>query len=177
MLAIEKVDHIGIRVGDKTASIAFYELLGFQTLSDTGFAKGHPIIMQHPSGVVLNLLGPATVDDGQNVLMDLTEKHPGITHVSFKVDSIENAKEYLAERQIPISGEFSYKDLRPSSCGIRTGRSSSSTPMQARSPRRVQQGLPRIRNQLSRLRLQALPKPLPAAGFGFVAGTTRRNTP
>ena len=112
MLAIEKVDHIGIRVGDKTASIAFYELLGFQTLSDTGFAKGHPIIMQHPSGVVLNLLGPATVSDGQNLLMDLTEKHPGITHVSFKVDSIENAREYLAERQIPISGEFSYKDLR-----------------------------------------------------------------
>ena len=48
MLGIEKVDHIGIRVSDKAVSVAFYERLGFQTLSDTGFEKGHPIIMQHP---------------------------------------------------------------------------------------------------------------------------------
>ena len=112
MLAIEKVDHIGIRVSDKAASIAFYELLGFQTVSDTGFDTGHPVIMQHPSGVVLNLLGPATAKDGPNVLMDQSEKHPGITHVAFKVDSIEAAKDFLATVQSPLSGEFSYKDLR-----------------------------------------------------------------
>ena len=76
MLGIEKVDHIGIRVSDKSVSIAFYERLGFRTLSDTGFEKGHPIIMQHPSGVVLNLLGPADTPNDKNILMDTDENNP-----------------------------------------------------------------------------------------------------
>ena len=112
MLGIAKVDHIGIRVSDKAVSIAFYERLGFRTLSDTGFEQGHPIIMQHPSGVVLNLLGPADMPNDRNILMDVDGKYPGITHVSFKVDSIEAAKAFLAENGIPLSGQFSYKDLR-----------------------------------------------------------------
>ena len=112
MLGIEKVDHIGIRVSDKSVSIAFYERLGFRTLSDTGFEKGHPIIMQHPSGVVLNLLGPADTPSDRNILMDVDEKYPGITHVSFKVTSLDDAKQFLADQGIPLSGQFSYRDLR-----------------------------------------------------------------
>ena len=112
MLGIEKVDHIGIRVSDKSVSIAFYERLGFLTLSDTGFEQGHPIIMQHPSGVVLNLLGPADMPNDRNILMDVSEKYPGITHVSFKVASIDAATRFLAAHDIPLSGRFSFKDLR-----------------------------------------------------------------
>ena len=112
MLGIERVDHIGIRVSDKTVSIAFYERLGFRTLTDTGFEKGHPIIMQHPSGVVLNLLGPADMPNDRNILMDVEEKYPGITHVSFRVDSIDDATRFLADHDIPLSGRFSFKDLR-----------------------------------------------------------------
>ena len=112
MLGIEKVDHIGIRVSDKTVSIAFYERLGFRTLSDFGFEKGHPIIMQHPSGVVLNLLGPANTPNDKNILMDVDERYPGITHVSFKVGSIDAAKEFLEKEDIPLSGQFSFKDLQ-----------------------------------------------------------------
>ena len=112
MLDIEKVDHIGIRISDRAVSVAFYESLGFRTLSDTGFEQGHPIIMQHPSGVVLNLLGPANTANDRNILMDVDEKYPGITHVSFKVASIDAAKAFLAERGIPLSGQFSFKDLR-----------------------------------------------------------------
>ena len=76
MLGIEKVDHIGIRVSDKSVSIAFYERLGFQTLSDVGFERGHPIIMRHPSGVVINLLGPANTPNDKNILMDVDENIP-----------------------------------------------------------------------------------------------------
>ena len=111
MLDIEKVDHIGIRISDKSASIAFYERLGFRTLSDTGFEKGHPVIMQHPSGVVLNLLGPADMPNDRNILMDVGEKYPGITHVSFRVASLEDAKRFLADHGIALSGQFSFKDL------------------------------------------------------------------
>ena len=112
MLGIEKVDHVGIRVSDKSTSVAFYERLGFRTLSDTGFEEGHPIIMEHPSGVVLNLLGPADMPNDRNILMDADEKYPGITHVSFRVASIDDAKGFLADRGIPLSGQFSFKDLR-----------------------------------------------------------------
>ena len=112
MLDIEKVDHVGIRVSDKARSIAFYELLGFATLADVGFERGHPVIMLHPSGVVLNLLGPATTADDKNILMDVAEKYPGITHVSYKVSSLEAAKRFLAENGIALSGSFSFKDLQ-----------------------------------------------------------------
>ena len=112
MLDIEKVDHIGIRVSDRSVSIAFYERLGFRTLSDTGFEKGHPIVMQHPSGVILNLLGPADMPNDSNILMDVAEKYSGITHVSFKVASLEDAKRFLADHDIPLSGQFSFRDLR-----------------------------------------------------------------
>ena len=112
MLDIEKVDHIGIRVSDRAVSVAFYERLGFRTLSDTGFDRGHPIIMQHPSGVVLNLLGSADTPNDRNILMDVDEKYPGITHVSFRVASLDAAKAFLAEHGIPLSGQFSFEDLR-----------------------------------------------------------------
>ena len=111
MLDIEKVDHVGIRVSVKEVSIAFYEKLGFALITDVGFEKGHPVIMQHPSGDVLNLLGPSARTPSANVLMDIDEKHAGITHVSYKVQSIPKAKEYLAEEGIPLSGEFKFKGL------------------------------------------------------------------
>lgn len=113
MLDIEQVDHIGIRVSDKAVSVAFYRRLGFLTLSDTGFEMGHPIIMKHPSGVVLNLLGPADMPNDRNILMDVGEKYPGITHVSFKVGSLDAAERFLAELGIPLSGRFSFKSGRP----------------------------------------------------------------
>ena len=106
MLGIEKIDHIGIRVSDKSVSIAFYERLGFQTLSDVGFERGHPIIMQHPSGVVINLLGPANTPNDKNILMDVDEKYPGITHVSFKVGSIDAARQFLANRRTTASSKI-----------------------------------------------------------------------
>ena len=111
MLGIEKVDHVGIRVTDPAVSIAFYERLGFRTLSDTGFYQGHPIIMQHPSGVVLNLLGPGNMPNDRNILMDVEEKHPGITHVSFKVSSMDATRRYLEADGIPLSGRFSFKGM------------------------------------------------------------------
>lgn len=111
MLNIEKVDHVGIRVSVKDVSIAFYQALGFELITDVGFDNGHPVIMQHPSGDVLNLLGPAARTPSTNILMDIDEKHAGITHVSYKVNSISEAKTFLAEEGIPLSGEFRFKGL------------------------------------------------------------------
>jgi lactoylglutathione lyase len=104
MLSIEAVNHVGIRIRDKSVSVPFYQLLGFEFKSDVGFEKGHPIILRHPSGVVLNLLGPANTEEGSNILMDVDEKYPGITHFALTVSSLEEAKVYLAENDIPLTG-------------------------------------------------------------------------
>ena len=108
MLAIENVNHIGIRIRDRSVSTAFYGTLGFELITDHGFESGHPIVMRHPGGVVLNLLGPATTTDGSNVLMDIDEKHPGITHVALTVSSLADARRFLDEQDIPVTGSFSF---------------------------------------------------------------------
>ena len=111
MLNIESVNHVGIRVSDKGRSIDFYEGLGFESLSDTGFEKGHPVIMKHPSGVVLNLLGPATTSVGENILMDVEAKHSGITHVALTVTSLPAAREFVERSGIPVTGSFSFGNM------------------------------------------------------------------
>ena len=111
MLEIEQVNHIGIRIGDKTRSVAFYSLLGFKQLDDAGFEQGHPIIMRHPCGVVLNLLGPSTVAGVSNVLMDIEAKHAGITHFALTVSSLARTKAFLQQHGIEITGAFSFKGM------------------------------------------------------------------
>jgi lactoylglutathione lyase len=108
MLDIETVNHIGIRIADKARSIAFYEVLGFQLLQDAGFEEGHPIIMQHPSGVVVNLLGPAVGPEGHNVLMDADEKRTGITHFALTVAALDAARHFVESSGIAITGSFSF---------------------------------------------------------------------
>jgi lactoylglutathione lyase len=111
MLDIENVNHVGIRVSEKARSIEFYQRLGFELKSDVGFEKGHPVIMRHACGVVLNLLGPTTEKEDSNVLMDIPEKHPGITHVALTISSLEQAREFLQENNIEITGSFSFGNM------------------------------------------------------------------
>ncbi len=111
MIAIQKIDHIGIRIRERQRSIAFYKELGFELIVDTGFEKGHPIIMRHPSGVVLNLLGPSTEEADENVLMDIERRFAGYTHMALKISSLADAEALLAEKGIEITGRFSFKDM------------------------------------------------------------------
>jgi len=111
VLDIESVNHVGIRVSDKQQSIDFYKCLGFTLLSDVGFEKGHPVIMKHASGVVLNLLGPATVADQTNILMDVDQKYTGITHVALTVTSLDETRDFLEQSGIKITGSFSFGNM------------------------------------------------------------------
>ena len=108
MLDIKSVNHIGIRIKDKVRSVAFYENLGFAFGSDTGFEQGHPIVMKHPSGVVLNLLGPSNTPEGKNILMDVEEKYTGITHMALTVGSLDDTKRFMSENNIEVTGSFSF---------------------------------------------------------------------
>lgn len=111
MVNIESVNHIGIRIKDKKRSVGFYELLGFEFTTDTGFEAGHPIVMKHPNGVVLNLLGPSNMPEGENILMDVPDKHTGITHVALTVSSLKDARQFMNNMQIQITGSFSFGDM------------------------------------------------------------------
>jgi len=111
VIDIQKIDHIGIRIRDKQRSIDFYEVLGFKQVFDAGFDEGHPLILEHPSGVVLNLLGPSSEEKDENVLMDIDKRYAGYTHMALKIKSLDETKAYFAEQGIEITGKFSFKDM------------------------------------------------------------------
>jgi len=111
MLNVEAVNHIGIRVRDKLRSVSFYESLGFQLVKDVGFDQGHPVIVRHPCGVVLNLLGPANAANDSNILMDVEEKYPGYTHFALTVRSMNSAKQLMSDNGIEITGSFSFENM------------------------------------------------------------------
>lgn len=102
MLSIERLAHVGVRVADFQRSLIFYKKLGFHTTHEDLHER--VIIIQHPSGVELNLLDSADDDNqGRNILMDVEKKYPGYTHISLQVASIAEAVQFLSENGIPLT--------------------------------------------------------------------------
>ncbi len=112
MLDIANFDHIGIRISDRAASVAFYEQLGFEMIADGGYDKGHPLVMLHPSGININLLGPANAKAGENILMDDPKKYPGITHLAVKVRDADATEAFVDERGITITGRREFRGTK-----------------------------------------------------------------
>ena len=101
-VAIERVDHIGIRVRDLDRALNFYRVLGFDLLRR---AEGDDVaIVRNGNGVELNLIFNANVGEpGTNVLMDVPEKFPGYTHMALRVGSIPAAIAALKANDIAIT--------------------------------------------------------------------------
>lgn len=97
------IAHVGVRVHDLDRSVRFYALLGFtKTLGPVG---PEPVaILDHPSGVEINLILNAASAKTPNVLMDVPEKHPGITHIALLCPDILAAKAQLESNGIALSG-------------------------------------------------------------------------
>ena len=103
-IPIAGIAHIGIRVHDLERSVAFYQLLGFAKTA--GPIGPEPVaILDHPSGVEINLVLNAPKAEEPNILMDVPEKHPGITHFALSCPDILGAKEKLEAAGHPLSGE------------------------------------------------------------------------
>ncbi len=111
MLDVKSVNHIGIRVSDKSQSIIFYQRLGFKFIVDHGFNEGHPVVMKHSCGVTLNILGFATDNIGKNILMDIDKQYSGYTHIALTVSSLQKAKDFLKSQTIEQTGSFSFKGM------------------------------------------------------------------
>ena len=102
MVHIEKFDHIGIRITDRVRSIKFYEALGFKVTFEPDFDA--VVVMKNDSGVEINLVvNGVDLNDRKNILMDIPEKHPGLTHVAFRIDSITATISSLEKNNIAIS--------------------------------------------------------------------------
>ena len=102
-IPISGLAHIGIRVHDLERSVRFYELLGFTKTA--GPLGPEPVaILNHESGVELNLILNAPSASEPNVLMDVAEKHSGITHFALLCPDILAAKARLEAAGIAASG-------------------------------------------------------------------------
>jgi lactoylglutathione lyase len=101
-IAIERVDHIGVRVRNLDRALAFYRVLGFAVVRR---AEGDDVaIIRNAHGVELNLVFNANAGDpAANILMDLRDKFPGYTHIALRVASISETIAALKENGIQIT--------------------------------------------------------------------------
>ncbi|MCZ6605270.1 MAG: VOC family protein [Alphaproteobacteria bacterium] len=102
MIEITQVDHIGIRVSDADKALAFYAALGFEVIQVVEFDS--VIIIKNKADVEINLVTNAPSDnDGQNILMDVAEKYPGLTHAAWQVASIKDTLATVKAEGLEIS--------------------------------------------------------------------------
>jgi len=102
MKEIAGINHVGIRVSDLEKARSFYEQLGFEFLA--GPIGPEPVaIMEHPSGVNINLILNADSGITENILMDVPERHPGYTHMALDVTEIETIEVSLNNMGIEIT--------------------------------------------------------------------------
>ena len=101
-IAIERVDHVGIRVADTERAMAFYGMLGFELHYDVPYDE--VVIIKNARDVEINLITNAdNPNDGNNILMDVADKFAGVTHLAFRVESIRETMEVLAEHGVEIT--------------------------------------------------------------------------
>jgi lactoylglutathione lyase len=94
MKEITGINHVGLRVSDLSTSREFYEKLGFVFI--IGPIGPEPVaIMEHSSGVNINFILNASDTTAHNILMDVSEKHTGYTHIALEVSDLESTQKYL----------------------------------------------------------------------------------
>ena len=102
MKEIAGINHVGIRVSDLGKARSFYEQLGFEFLA--GPIGPEPVaIMEHPSGVNINLILNADSGMTKNILMDVPERYPGYTHMALDVTDIKTIEASINKLGIKIT--------------------------------------------------------------------------
>ena len=99
---ISRIDHIEIVVKNVKEHVEFYKKLGFKVLTWTD---------HHGGSAELQL--PGTDQPIIEIHQVLTEENPGINHIAFRCDDIENTYQELLGKGI----EFSHKPHQVSHTG------------------------------------------------------------
>ena len=100
-MEISAYTHVGIRVADRARSVEFYRKLGFEPVHEA--EGGMVVILTNGRGVEINLIVNATHGGEKNILMDVPEKYPGITHASFMAGALDDTLAGLEAAGIPLS--------------------------------------------------------------------------
>ena len=111
MKEITRIHHVGLRINNLEVTRAFYEKLGF--LFVVGPVGPEPVaIMEHPSGININFILNADTDRTENVLMDITKRHTGFTHIALEVSNAESAKKEIISLGMKITEEVEYEGAK-----------------------------------------------------------------
>lgn len=96
-------EHVGIRVSDRESAMAFYTALGWREETDLPEHSANEMV--NADGVYINLVfNGARRPDARNVLQDEPIKLPGVTHVAFVVERLDELLARLAALNIPLTG-------------------------------------------------------------------------
>ena len=88
MIAVSRLDHVGVRVQDVSRTVSFYQHFGFGVIRDD--RQEQVVVLRNEAGVELNLLDTAnTLLSCSNVLMDQKNRYPGYTHIALQVEDID----------------------------------------------------------------------------------------
>ena len=103
MKEISGINHVGLRIRDLALSRAFYAVLGFEFI--VGPIGPEPVaVMEHPSGVNINFILNASYDaSADNILMDVSAKHTGYTHIALEISDRESVKQQLTKAGVSIT--------------------------------------------------------------------------
>ncbi|VAW57176.1 Glyoxalase/bleomycin resistance family metalloprotein [hydrothermal vent metagenome] len=102
MKEITGINHVGIRVSSLDSARKFYEQLGFEFI--IGPIGPEPVaIMEHASGVNINLILNADSGISNNILMDIPERYPGYTHIALNVIDIKTVEAKIKALNIKIT--------------------------------------------------------------------------
>ena len=111
MKEITRIHHVGLRINNLEVTRAFYEKLGF--LFVVGPVGPEPVaIMEHPSGININFILNADTDRTENILMDITKRHTGFTHIALEVSNAELAKKEIISLGMKITEEVEYEGAK-----------------------------------------------------------------
>ena len=102
MIAIEQFDHLGVRVTDEARALAFYRVLGFEVTRRAEFDS--VTIIKNAADVELNLIvNGVDKTGGKNILIDVPDKHPGLTHIAFRVADMKATIDAIKRAGIKIT--------------------------------------------------------------------------
>ena len=117
MVAISQYDHVGIRVSDRDRALAFYEGLGFRVTGPDD-PQSVALYLMNDAGLRIHLIcnGART---RANVLMDVPDKWPGVTHPAFVVDNLQAVLDWADAHGVAITEGPVEWDGRRLTCFLR----------------------------------------------------------
>lgn len=119
MIDITSYDHVGIRVSDRRRALSFYASLGFKEAGPDR-PGSTAVYVVNGAGLRIHLICNGEPTEGRrNVLMDVENKWPGVTHPAFVVERLDAVLDWAASNGVAITEGPVEWDGRRRTCFLR----------------------------------------------------------